>query len=152
MVDTKLQKIQLNIHLCKSYQYIDELEINVPKLLIHEIGHYIYSFKDKTANRFEKICRNQNGDKQYNKCDSTAFVTNYSKTNAEEDYAETFSRWAISKINTNQKPTTKVLSENIHGAASSSVAYTTSTSKTTTIDKKFNYFDLLLQQTKKLVL
>lgn len=95
LLDTKLQEISLTVPLCNSYQYIDQLDEQVKKLITHEVGHYLYYFKDESKNVFEDICRVTEKWIQKNVCDRSNFVTNYSQTNAEEDYAETFSRWVL---------------------------------------------------------
>lgn len=95
LFDTKLQEITLTVPLCNSYQYIDQIDEQVQKLLTHEIGHYLYYFKDESRADFENICRVTENGIQENICERDNFVTSYSQTNAEEDYAETFSRWVV---------------------------------------------------------
>lgn len=151
LVDVSLEKLQLNINLCKSYQYIDELSMNISKLLIHEIGHYVYNFKDQTTSSFENICRN----KQSNKCQSDGFVTKYSQTNSEEDYAETFSRWSLAELKNDKRYVsfykrwdstislpnfTIVWSWSTHGSPTEDIIY-----------QKFSYFDRLLSKSTKTV-
>ena len=93
----------MDIPLCDSYQYIDQLNTQVKKLLLHELGHYIYYFKDKSTNAFESLCRSSDGKTTKNVCTSDEFVSAYAQTSTEEDYAETFSRWALTKIDKNKQ-------------------------------------------------
>ncbi|MEI6672657.1 MAG: hypothetical protein WCL02_04970 [bacterium] len=66
--------------------------------MLHELGHFIYYFKDTDPNTFEKNCRNTTGKVIKNICTRDQFVSSYVQTNTEEDYAEIFSRWALTKI------------------------------------------------------
>ena len=141
-----LEEISLNISLCDSYQYIDQLDQQVKKLAIHEIGHYIYYFKDNSPTTFQSICRDANGAKK-DSCGNTSFITTYAQTNSEEDYAETFSRRGITKINKDKK----YLAYYTHPLASNSNTVTTSTSHgsasdATELSQKFNYFDTLVKK------
>ena len=101
--NTTLEEIKLDISLCDSYQYIDQLNTQVKKLLLHELGHYIYYFKDTSTNVFESLCRRSDGKTTKNVCTSDEFVSSYAQTTTEEDYAETFSRWALTKIDKNKQ-------------------------------------------------
>lgn len=149
ITDVSLEEIKLNINLCKSYQYMDELPTNISKLIIHEIWHYVYNFKDKTASTFESICRN----KQSNKCASTDFVTKYSQTNSEEDYAETFSRRALAELN-NDKRYLSIQSNIIDNTFTaipkfkvvSSSGSTHSSAPVDVVSQKFSYFDKLVSK------
>ncbi len=124
--DTILEEIKLNIWLCKSYQYMDQLSEQIQKLLIHEIGHYVYFFKDKENKTFSDICRKkQENNNITNTCENNDFISNYAKTSSEEDYAETFSRWAIAR----HKET--LFSWSLHNAPAVE----------TTLAKKLSYFD-----------
>ncbi len=163
--DTTLEEIRLDISLCDSYQYIDQLEWQVKKLLIHEIWHYMYYFKDKSANKFETICWNKKWDMEKNKCETEEFVSKYSQTSAEEDYAETFSRRALTEINKDKKylsyyrrdneilssnssvsnPKGEMLFGDIHSASYIASSYDSA------ISKKFSYFDNLLVKSSKQV-
>ena len=136
LTKTTLEEIKIDIGLCNSYQYIDQLDQQVKKLLVHEIGHYIYYFKDKSTNIFENICRNKKGTTAQNKCNRDEFVSNYSQTNAGEDYAETFSRWTLTEIN-NKINDIEIEWENWHESAYTSI-------EKNLLSKKFNYFTDLL--------
>ena len=159
LVRSSLEEIKLNIHLCKSYQYIDELETKIPKLLIHEIGHYMYTFKDLTKTRFENICWKKQANKTYTTCKTQDFVTPYSATSSEEDYADTFSRWALllihdttpyHKVSLDLPITTISSSSNTH--ASAGVEYPkTYSNLSAIIGKKFYYFDSLLASIKTII-
>lgn len=96
--DTTLEEVKLDISLCDSYQYIDQLGNQSKKLFLHELGHYMYYFTDKNVDDFETICRTPNEKTRKNICKSNEFVSKYAQTNKEEDYAETFSRRALKKI------------------------------------------------------
>ncbi len=144
ITEVSLEEIKLNINLCKSYQYIDELSTNVSKLLIHEIWHYVYTFKDKTLANFEDICRSN----QLNKCNSAGFVTKYSQTNPEEDYSETFSRRALAQLKNDKRyisfySTFSALPQfnlvwTTHWSAIENILY-----------QKFSYFDKLISKSSK---
>ena len=156
LIRSSLEEVRLNIHLCKSYQYIDELKTKVPELLLHEIGHYMYTFKDLTKARFENICRKKQANKSYTTCGIQDFVTPYSATSSEEDYADTFSRWALILIDNNtpyhNSPTTTISSSSSNTHASADIEYTKAYSNTSTvIGEKFYYFDSLLVSIKTII-
>ena len=99
--------IELLVSLCKPLPEIKSLERQLQHILTHELGHYIYFFRDKTTEKFNTICRN---DKQ-NTCTKGDFYSNYSQENKEEDYAESFAFWVSQLDNKN--------SEKEHGSAQS---------------------------------
>ena len=153
---TTLEDIGVNIWLCNSYQYIDQLEQQVKKLVIHEIGHYIYYFKDTSPKQFAMICRNKEGTTEKNTCNSDAFISTYAQTNSEEDYAETFSRWALSEANKEYLPKdTDVLNWSVRDASGGvitgeihpSAEYRLSDGNSI-LSRKFNYFERLLPTSK----
>ena len=144
---TTLEEIKLDIPLCDSYQYIEPLSTQVQNLAIHEIGHYIYYFKDSSPSSFESLCRNSRG----KTCDASEFVSNYAQTNAQEDYAETFSRRWITKINKDKKYLAYYTHTPANPLASNSKTLTTSSSHgsasdATELSKKFSYFDALVKK------
>ncbi len=156
--NTTLEEIKIDIGLCNSYQYIDQLDQQVKKLLIHEIWHYMYYFKDKSSDKFETICRNKRWSVVKNKCGRNEFVSNYSQTNAEEDYAETFSRRAMTQINQDKKYLSYYRND-IEDEAwdndnddivldehSASLSLDTDD----VISQKFNYFDGLVKSTRQI--
>lgn len=155
---TTLEEIKLDIWLCNSYQYIDQLDQQIKKLLIHEIGHYMYYFKDESSKNFESICRLKKWSVVKNTCDRDEFVSNYSQTNAEEDYAETFSRWALTQINQDKKYLKyyREDSDQEEGQEESddediildSHQSATSASDENAIFNKFKYFDGLVKSTR----
>ena len=99
--------IELLVSLCKPLPEVKSLERQLQHILTHELGHYIYFFRDKTTEKFNTICRN---DKQ-NTCTKGDFYSNYSQENKEEDYAESFAFWVSQLDNKN--------SEKEHGSAQS---------------------------------
>ena len=99
--------IELLVSLCKPLPEVKSLERQLQHILTHELGHYIYFFRDKTTEKFNTICRN---DKQ-NTCAKGDFYSNYSQENKEEDYAESFAFWVSQLDNKN--------SEKEHGPAQS---------------------------------
>lgn len=143
--DTKLEEIKLDIPLCDSYQYIDQLDTQVKKILLHELGHFIYYFKDTEPNTFERICRNTTGKTIKSTCNRDEFVSSYAQTNTEEDYAETFSRWALTKIDKDDQYLAYYRSipktSNIHMFAGTD----------TSLIKKFTHFDDLLVTIQKTI-
>ena len=99
--------IELLVSLCKPLPEVKSLERQLQHILTHELGHYIYFFRDKTTEKFNTICRN---DKQ-NTCTKRDFYSNYSQENKEENYAESFAFWVSQLDNKN--------SEKEHGSAQS---------------------------------
>ena len=77
---------------------------HVQQILAHELGHYIYFFKDKNPSKFSEIC----WDNGKLNCLPEEFVSNYATKSQEEDYAESFAYWYL--YNTEN-------SDNQHGAA-----------------------------------
>lgn len=78
--------IELNINLCDSNEYKNNYENYIKQIFIHEISHYIYEFKDDSVNVFDSICWEWWKMKAI--CSNGDFVSNYSKNNFAEDYAE----------------------------------------------------------------
>lgn len=93
-VGTSLVSINFNVNLCEDMSYLSGFDKHIIDLSYHELAHYIYYIKDTTKTNFESICRN--GTK--NTCKKSDFVSDYSLTSPEEDYAETFQFWYQSKI------------------------------------------------------
>lgn len=154
---TTLEEIQINIGLCNSFQYIDQLEEQVKKLVTHELWHYIYYLKDTTSKQFSKICRDKKEKGEENICDNDGFVSRYAQTSSEEDYADTFSRWTITQMDPDQKylslyrkdhlPSSWsslewngiVFIQKTHSSAGHEVA-----ERSNGVSMKFEYFDALL--------
>lgn len=152
--NTTLEKIQVNVWLCDSYQYIDQISEQVKKLVIHEIWHYVYYLKDNSTNAFDTICRSIRGKTKRNICNRDEFVSNYSQTSPEEDYAETFSRRALTEIH-NDTTYLSYYRKNIYtnlswslvdirdvalsGSIHSSAGYISL--EDNALSKKFDYFD-----------
>lgn len=99
--------IELLVSLCKPLPEVKSLERQLQHILTHELGHYIYFFRDKTTEKFNTICRND----EQNTCTKRDFYSNYSQENKEEDYAESFAFWISQLDNKN--------SEKEHGSAQS---------------------------------
>ena len=99
--------IELLVSLCKPLPEVKSLERQLQHILTHELGHYIYFFRDKTTEKFNTICRND----EQNTCTKRDFYSNYSQENKEEDYAESFAFWVSQLDNKN--------SEKEHGSAQS---------------------------------
>jgi hypothetical protein len=89
----KFTRIKLNINLCSSQQYLANFERYVRQIFIHELGHYLYYFKDSHTSVFDKFCRNKGA----NSCETMDFVSTYASKNKEEDYAESFAHWYLEK-------------------------------------------------------
>ncbi|MFA7298861.1 MAG: hypothetical protein WC010_04425 [Candidatus Absconditabacterales bacterium] len=85
-IRAEIQNITLNINICFNYQYIQGLSTYIEQIMVHELGHYIFYIKDNQSQSFEKICR-KNGKIS---CPKDEFVSKYSQTGPEEDYAESF--------------------------------------------------------------
>lgn len=59
---------------------------HIKQILAHELGHYLYFFRDPQATNFDQLCRSNS----HNQCQQQHFVSEYAQTNKEEDYAESF--------------------------------------------------------------
>ena len=99
--------IELLVSLCKPLPEVKSLERQLQHILTHELRHYIYFFRDKTTEKFNTICRND----EQNTCTKGDFYSNYSQENKEEDYAESVAFWVSQLDNKN--------SEKEHGSAQS---------------------------------
>lgn len=84
--DLIFKKLRLEINLCSNPSYVYNYQNYVTQLFIHELGHYLYYFKDHTTAQFNQIC--WEGTTKI--CDETQFVTKYASSNNDEDYAESF--------------------------------------------------------------
>ena len=91
--------IELLVSLCKPLPEVKSLERQLQHILTHELGHYIYFFRDKTTEKFNTICRND----EQNTCTKRDFYSNYSQENKEEDYAESFAFWVSQLDNKNSE-------------------------------------------------
>jgi len=80
------KEINLNIAYCETNNTPQKHQRHVQQILAHELGHYIYFFKDNNPSAFSEICRNN----WKTNCLSSEFVTNYARRSQEEDYAESF--------------------------------------------------------------
>lgn len=144
LTNTTLEEVKIDVWLCDSYQYIDQLDQQIKKLLLHEIGHYVYYFKDKSTNMFENICRDKNWKTAKKTCSSNEFVSNYSQTSADEDYAETFSRWGLTQMNTESNYLSYYRTTTVGTGWDSQWSARYRGVDNNLLSKKFNYFDSLL--------
>ncbi len=78
--------IKLIIAYCEKNNTPARQKRHVQQILAHELGHYIYFFKDKNPSKFSEICR----DNWKINCLPEEFVSNYATKSKEEDYAESF--------------------------------------------------------------
>lgn len=74
--DTTLENITLNVNICFDYSYIQDLPKYVQQITAHELGHYVYYFKDTNPQSFEQKCRN--GKKTI--CPKKDFISKYAQT------------------------------------------------------------------------
>ncbi|NOZ44791.1 MAG: hypothetical protein GXP45_06745 [bacterium] len=84
---TELKELDINVNLCPSFEYLNNLQSYVTEIFSHEMGHHIYYFKDNHPQDFQHICR---FNEQHKICPSEGFVSKYAETKPEEDYAESF--------------------------------------------------------------
>lgn len=84
--EKKFKILKLKIGICPSASNQTNYKNHIKQLLAHELGHYIYFFKDQTTDEFDTLCR-KNGK---NICKNQDFYSVYAKNNKEEDYAESF--------------------------------------------------------------
>jgi len=87
ILDANLEEIRININFCPSYQYVGNLKDYVEQILVHELWHHVYYFRDIYPQDFENICWEA---KRRNQCRPIDFVSKYAQSNSEEDYAESF--------------------------------------------------------------
>ena len=78
--------IKLIIAYCEKNKTPERQKRHVQQILAHELGHYIYFFKDKNPSKFSEIC----WDNGKINCLPEEFVSNYATKSKEEDYAESF--------------------------------------------------------------
>lgn len=87
----EVSKIVLNINTCTADPYLNNFSSYVNQILVHELWHYIYYFKDFDHDDFDKICRANNS----SRCLASDFVSSYAQRSKEEDYAESFAYWYL---------------------------------------------------------
>lgn len=85
----KFKMLKLNIAICQASKYQENYRNYFKQILAHELGHYIYFFRDEHSQNFDKICRSN----KKNTCNKDEFYSEYAQTNQEEDYAESFAYW-----------------------------------------------------------
>lgn len=107
----KFKMIKLNVNLCDEAYYIKNFDRYVRQIFIHELGHYLYYFKDISTVNFDTLCR-QEGE---NICQDEDFVSAYAQKNKEEDYAESFAHRYIGKTTEHE-----MIVDREHGSAPSS--------------------------------
>ncbi|MDR2541072.1 MAG: hypothetical protein LBD11_04785 [Candidatus Peribacteria bacterium] len=105
----KFKQINLNINLCETESYRTNFNKYVRQILVHELGHYFFYFKDSRSTEFAPIC--WTGGKQ--NCSSEDFVSTYAMKNADEDYAESFAHWYLEKYTDDS-----MIVDQAHGSAS----------------------------------
>ena len=87
--DTRFKEIKLYISTCNPLPNPAQLFSYIEHVLVHELGHYIYFFKDPKARLFTQICWKE----EQSTCKLQDFHSLYAETNKEEDYAESFAYW-----------------------------------------------------------
>ena len=85
------KEIKLIIAYCDKNNTPERQKRHVQQILAHELGHYIYFFKDKNPSKFSEIC----WDNGKMNCLPEEFVSNYARKSKEEDYAESFAYWYL---------------------------------------------------------
>ncbi len=85
------KEIKLNINICSNEGFYSRFEDYVKQIFAHELGHYVYFFKDSQTEKFEQICRNE----EKKLCKKEGFFSTYAQNNKEEDYAESFAYWYL---------------------------------------------------------
>lgn len=104
---TALENIILNVNICFDYSYIKNLPSYIQQITAHELGHYVYYFKDTHPQSFEQKCRK--GNKMI--CQKKGFISKYAQTWPKEDYAESFAHRYLGDIlqsKTDTSITTKI--------------------------------------------
>lgn len=82
----KFKTLKLNIAICNTAEYQANYRAYFKQILAHELGHYIYFFRDQDPQAFDTICRTN----EQNTCNAKGFFSEYAQKNKEEDYAESF--------------------------------------------------------------
>lgn len=100
------KEIELIIAYCDKNNTPERQKRHVQQILAHELGHYIYFFKDKNPSNFSEIC----WDNGKMNCLPQDFVSNYATKSQEEDYAESFAYWYLYSTDDNS-------SDDGHGSA-----------------------------------
>ncbi len=95
----RFKEIKLNINICSSEGFYNNFDKYIKQILTHELWHYVYFFKDKQTEKFDKICRN--GKEKL--CQNNGFFSTYAQNNKEEDYAESFAYWYLDTFNGKEK-------------------------------------------------
>lgn len=94
-----LNHILLHINICDDEFYLNHFKEYIDQLLIHELGHYIYYFTDQDTKAFTHVCWGNST----TSCTKEDFISEYSRTNQEEDYAEHFMYWYLIHFNPNNR-------------------------------------------------
>jgi hypothetical protein len=76
IVNTTLENIILNVNICFDYFYIKSLPNYVQQITVHELGHYMYYFKDTNPQLFVQKCRKKN--KMI--CSKKDFISSYAQS------------------------------------------------------------------------
>ena len=84
--EKKFKTLKLNIAICNTPEYQANYRAYFKQILAHELGHYIYFFRDQDHQAFDTICRNN----EQNTCNAKGFFSEYAQKSKEEDYAESF--------------------------------------------------------------
>ncbi len=79
-----LKGISFKFNLYSMKSFIADLQADIQRILMHELGHYFYYFQPDVARDFKKICWKEVS------CIRDDFVSKYAKESLEEDFAETF--------------------------------------------------------------
>lgn len=87
--EKRFKALKLHIGSCQDKKYLASYQAYFRQIFAHELGHYLYFFKDPNPQAFSRICRS--GKKK--DCKLEAFVSRYAQKNQEEDYAESFAYW-----------------------------------------------------------
>ena len=78
-------EVPLDVNVCWNYFLLKELPEHFYKIVIHELGHHFYYYRDRVWHEnFENICWS------WSQCTANDFVSDYAKTSAIEDYADHF--------------------------------------------------------------
>lgn len=102
-----IKSISIKINICNKDNYISNFKNYVSQLLVHELWHYVYYFKDANNTVFDNICRQ---DKKNICSTKNDFVSDYATSNKEEDYAETFAYRYL--VDGSTKSTRRIISPN----------------------------------------
>ncbi len=88
--------LQLTVSTCTKIGFVLQKHLLSKLIVIHELWHHVWWYKDSTPERFTQLCRSAD-DTRTDRCTERDFVSEYAQIAPEEDYAEHFQQWVIQR-------------------------------------------------------